>query len=231
MIWIIGGYYDEQVGGYYLNTVHVIHTINNQVSLSSDRLSYGVAGTSAIIVADVLYAFGGSNGDALINGWMQHTLSETASLTNIPTRKPSVYSVSSASPSTYSDVKTDWIIKVNGENCGDGYHDLDIESSYYGMYCQRCGNSEAGTNGKCFKCSTLEEPDHSRTTCQFFHPWWLYLLEIVVGLSCIGALICAIFKKIFSKHADAKNRNSGPTYNVVNNIHTNRSKLEITEIN
>eukprot|EP01083_Nonionella_stella_P289919 986546_1 len=49
--------------------------------------------------------------------------------------------------------------------------------------------------GKCFACDTLEEPNPERTGYEFYHPWWLYLLEIVSGLTCFGGLCLWLIRK------------------------------------
>eukprot|EP01083_Nonionella_stella_P129866 394066_1 len=126
---------------------------------------------------------------------------------NYPTSSPTYSpSFSAVFISTLSDdVNAEWITKVDGLNCGDGYTDLREESSYFNLYCKRCGDNEAGNNGKCFKCGTLEEPNHSRTECEFYHPWWLYMLETIAGLTCIGGTIAIVYRGASSKISNNNN--------------------------
>eukprot|EP01083_Nonionella_stella_P191734 709439_1 len=115
-----------------------------------------------------------------------------------PTVVPTDFPIPLPSTTEYEEIDGDWIIKVNGENCGDGFKDLSHESRFYGLYCKRCSDGTAGTYGNCYQCGTLEEPNDPRTECEFVNPWWLYLLETLVGLgivTCIGSGIVYFYKK------------------------------------
>eukprot|EP01083_Nonionella_stella_P081653 225048_1 len=91
------------------------------------------------------------------------------------------------------EVDDDWVAKGGG-NCGDGYTDLDTSNVYHGAYCQKCPEGTAGTYGVCEECDTLEEPNHSRTDCEYYQPWWLYLAQVICGLGlcgmCAGCYAC-----------------------------------------
>eukprot|EP01083_Nonionella_stella_P243491 848385_1 len=59
-IFVIGGY--DRVGddiATFTNSVHIINTVTNQVTLSPDPLPYKVTTTAALIVDNILYSFGG----------------------------------------------------------------------------------------------------------------------------------------------------------------------------
>eukprot|EP01083_Nonionella_stella_P118781 354699_1 len=88
-IFVIGGF-----GPNWSNSVHIINTVTNHVTLSSDLLPYNVTTTAALIVDNILYAFGGY-GDAhqsprLFDTWMFYILSNpTAFPSQTPTSFPS----------------------------------------------------------------------------------------------------------------------------------------------
>eukprot|EP01084_Bolivina_argentea_P258548 435920_1 len=215
-ILIIGGYYRTHWGytnAYHaLDTVQVINTINGIVSLLPDRLSYTVYSTSAIVVNNVLYVFGGHRGGSgAVNTWMKYSLlSRTIEPTTAPTmaitqetQSPTqlIHYQSTVDESNVATlINDDWIIKVNGHNCGDGYTDLDDTTSiYFDVYCRRCDDDAAGINGKCYKCVSFEEPNHLRTDCHFVMPWWIYLLCSILVLICIAAIIYGIYNKLQKK--------------------------------
>ena len=74
-ILILGGVYFNGGGDYvYLNTVNVLDPKTGKVTLSQDRMVYGVIDTSAISVGNSVYAFGGMNkNQSTINTWMKYT--------------------------------------------------------------------------------------------------------------------------------------------------------------
>eukprot|EP01083_Nonionella_stella_P297025 1008909_1 len=102
-IFVIGGF-----GPNWSNSVHIINTVTNHVTLSSDLLPYNVTTTAALIVDNILYAFGGY-GDAhqsprLFDTWMFYILSNpTAFPSQTPTSFPSQTPTSfpSQTPSTF----------------------------------------------------------------------------------------------------------------------------------
>lgn len=71
-IYVLGGVGSSN----YLDTVHIIETDTNTVSLLDDTLSYAVHSPATIAVNNVLYAFGGSiNVDNVFaDTWMKYTL-------------------------------------------------------------------------------------------------------------------------------------------------------------
>eukprot|EP01083_Nonionella_stella_P178436 630297_1 len=83
---------------------------------------------------------------------------------------------------------SDWIVK-EGANCGDGYTDLHSSSVYYGEYCQQCPQNQAGTYGICKTCDAFQEPNHSRTDCEYYQPWWLWLIQVICGSGCMGVCV------------------------------------------
>eukprot|EP01083_Nonionella_stella_P042912 115801_1 len=98
---------------------------------------------------------------------------------------------------TIRGMHDDWIVK-EGENCGDGYTDLDASDVYYGNYCHKCPEGTAGTYGVCEECDTLQEPNHSRTDCEYYQPVWLWLTETlgaVIFVCSISTVVHRIFKK------------------------------------
>eukprot|EP01083_Nonionella_stella_P157481 511331_1 len=147
------------------------------------------------------------------------TLSPTAYPTEYPTALPSVYP--SAYPTnspivttaireettatTMGDINEDWIVKES-LNCPEGFMDLDEENDWNGVYCQKCPDGTAGTYGICEQCGTLEEPNQSRTECEFVHPWWLYIIEVLTGfgfVGTIGTFSYRLYKKNKSKKSNS----------------------------
>eukprot|EP01083_Nonionella_stella_P017233 48183_1 len=88
-IFVIGGY--DRVGddiATFTNSVHIINTVTNQVTLSPDPLPYKVTTTAALIVDNILYSFGGcvaGNNPCELNTWMFYILS-----TESPTFEPTI---------------------------------------------------------------------------------------------------------------------------------------------
>merc|ERR1712228_912154 len=68
------------------NSVYLFNTETDELSLSTERLPYAIYQTSAIIVDDVLYAFGGYSAGGAVDTWMKLDL-----LTSFPTAQPSEY--------------------------------------------------------------------------------------------------------------------------------------------
>eukprot|EP01083_Nonionella_stella_P030051 82509_1 len=113
--------------------------------------------------------------------------------TTLPTKNPTAQPT--ADPSAM--VAEEWVYK-DSLNCPDGFRDLNDDNSWYGVYCEKCSAGTAGTYGQCDKCGVLEEPNHTRTECEFSSPWWLYLLETVGGLTFIVALGMFVYKKVWN---------------------------------
>eukprot|EP01084_Bolivina_argentea_P172784 299267_1 len=111
---------------------------------------------------------------------------------NNPTKIPSVYGI--GTPTLYGGSQSaclDFIVKESG-NCGDGYTDLDASDGLYGKCCQPCPDGKAGTYGKCKTCGTGETPNHSRTECELWQPWWLWIVEIMLSLGVLGVIVWTI---------------------------------------
>eukprot|EP01083_Nonionella_stella_P045892 122978_1 len=93
-IFVIGGYGPE--GKHYndLDTVHIINTITDAVSLSTERLPYQVVTTGAIIVENTMYCFGGYDGTAALDTWFYYTIESnelpTSSPVYIPSNDPTI---------------------------------------------------------------------------------------------------------------------------------------------
>eukprot|EP01083_Nonionella_stella_P154110 496117_1 len=97
-IFVIGGAYGSgaNMNWNYVDTVHMIDTVHMTVSVSSERLVYKVSNTAAIIVNNILYAFGGYKPDDIegftsINTWMVYSMTypmPIASPSNPPTLNP-----------------------------------------------------------------------------------------------------------------------------------------------
>eukprot|EP01083_Nonionella_stella_P008960 25969_1 len=88
-IFVIGGF-----GPNWSNSVHIINTVTNHVTLSSDLLPYNVTTTAALIVDNILYAFGGygdkHQSPRQFDTWMFYILSNpTAFPSQTPTSFPS----------------------------------------------------------------------------------------------------------------------------------------------
>eukprot|EP01083_Nonionella_stella_P014408 40479_1 len=144
------------------------------------------------------------------------TLSPTAHPTENPTASPSVYPTGypsayptvireEATATTMEDINEDWIVKES-LNCPEGFMDLDEENDWNGVYCQKCPDGTAGTYGICEQCGTLEEPNQSRTECEFVHPWWLYMIEVLSGfgfVGTIGTFSYRLYKKNKSKKSNS----------------------------
>eukprot|EP01083_Nonionella_stella_P017235 48186_1 len=85
------------------NYVHIINTVTNQVTLSSERLPYGVAHTAAIIIDDnILYGFGGWDGKVIslqdwMDTWFFNRLDNPRS-TERPSNQPSSSTTNDQSP-------------------------------------------------------------------------------------------------------------------------------------
>eukprot|EP01083_Nonionella_stella_P017234 48185_1 len=103
-IFVIGGY--DRVGddiATFTNSVHIINTVTNQVTLSSERLPYGVAHTAAIIIDDnILYGFGGWDGKVIslqdwMDTWFFNRLDNPRS-TERPSNQPSSSTTNDQSP-------------------------------------------------------------------------------------------------------------------------------------
>ena len=83
-IYIIGGHSFYMVVGAGLelfDTVHIVDTQTDLITLAGNRLSYGVQSTAAITVNHVIYAFGGRTEDRYypplgpgVDTWMKYTL-------------------------------------------------------------------------------------------------------------------------------------------------------------
>eukprot|EP01083_Nonionella_stella_P069107 184065_1 len=96
-IFVIGGEYTDNK---LLDTVYIINTINHEVSLSSDRLPYGISSGGALRVNNIVYYIGGWSDFAdEVDTWIyyiiptdapSHEPSKQPSLapTNIPTLSP-----------------------------------------------------------------------------------------------------------------------------------------------
>eukprot|EP01083_Nonionella_stella_P307241 1079145_1 len=103
---------------------------------------------------------------------------------------------------TENTVDDDWIDK-EGDNCGDGYTDLDGSHVHHGEYCQKCPKGTAGTSGVCKECDVLQEPNHERTDCEidYSQPWWTWvaaagaIICVVTCLCCILIVLCRMLKK------------------------------------
>ena len=80
-IFVIGG--NGGSGG--TDLVHIIDTISNVVTVSSITLAYPIYGTSAIVINDTIYAFGGQFKNNTINQWQYYHIE---SPTNEPTPTP-----------------------------------------------------------------------------------------------------------------------------------------------
>eukprot|EP01083_Nonionella_stella_P099702 280336_1 len=151
----------------------------------------------------------------------------SASPTGLPTKATDNPSAMSASPTMYpsasptenpsesphfalqtEEIDDTWIVKIEGEHCDDGYTDVDEQSAAYGKHCKRCNARQAGTSGECFECGTFEEPNFNHTDCEFVHPWWLYLLETLAGLVCMGGMIGGIYQVFFVKKEDLKSEST-----------------------
>eukprot|EP01084_Bolivina_argentea_P253179 425203_1 len=112
---------------------------------------------------------------------------------------PTVNTLSPTSTTLIDDrIELNWIAK-EGQNCGDGYKDIDSSSIYYGKYCKQCPDDTAGTYGICEKCDTFKEPNHSRTECEYTQPWWLWLLQVIGSLAFLATICCGIYKYVNSK--------------------------------
>eukprot|EP01083_Nonionella_stella_P139855 427523_1 len=76
LIWVIGGLYRTSDSIMIRDTVHIIDPITANVSLSSERLIYPVDGVAAIVVNNVIYAFGGRHSDVntliYLDTWMEY---------------------------------------------------------------------------------------------------------------------------------------------------------------
>eukprot|EP01083_Nonionella_stella_P302727 1044975_1 len=88
-IFVIGGF-----GPNWSNSVHIINTVTNHVTLSPDPLPYNVTTTAALIVDNILYAFGGygdkHQSPRQFDTWMFYILSNpTAFPSQTPTSFPS----------------------------------------------------------------------------------------------------------------------------------------------
>eukprot|EP01084_Bolivina_argentea_P016778 31344_1 len=158
-----------------------------------------------------------------------HTQSPTLT-TNSPTSVTNSPTISTLSPTLTTDSPTSltitflptiyptnnptgividsWVYKES-LNCADGFIDLDGSSSWYGIYCEKCPQGTAGTYGQCDKCGTLEEPNHTRTECEFTTPWWLYLLETVGAVSFVGGIGIFLYKKFCKKKSDTSQIRDG----------------------
>eukprot|EP01083_Nonionella_stella_P101352 287213_1 len=121
----------------------------------------------------------------------EQSYSPTMKPTINPTTKPT-----EAIPITTLDLnaETGWVKKEL--NCPDGFIDLDANDPMYDVYCQRCPDGTAGTYGQCDKCGTLEEPNHSRTECEFINPWWLYVIEVLSGFGFVAGIIACLHRKL-----------------------------------
>eukprot|EP01083_Nonionella_stella_P184955 673104_1 len=102
-IFVIGGF-----GPNWSNSVHIINTVTNHVTLSPDPLPYNVTTTAALIVDNILYAFGGygdkHQSPRQFDTWMFYILSNpTAFPSQTPTSFPSQTPTSfpSQTPSTF----------------------------------------------------------------------------------------------------------------------------------
>eukprot|EP01083_Nonionella_stella_P310312 1102043_1 len=74
-IFVIGGANNDD-GWQYFEDVYVINPSNGSVSVLRDKLNYGVYCTSAIVVRNIIYAFGGGivmNADT-VNTWMTYDM-------------------------------------------------------------------------------------------------------------------------------------------------------------
>eukprot|EP01083_Nonionella_stella_P165852 552860_1 len=78
-VFIIGGHNNEGDNVISINTVHVINTITNTVSVSPERLPYKVTTTGAIIVDNIIYCFGGWNEviDNALDTWIYYRINMT----------------------------------------------------------------------------------------------------------------------------------------------------------
>eukprot|EP01084_Bolivina_argentea_P172787 299271_1 len=110
---------------------------------------------------------------------------QTNTATNMPNRHPIT------TPTLYDgslhSVCSNFIVKESG-NCGDGFTDFDASHSLYGKCCRPCPDGKAGTYGQCEKCGSGETPNHSRTECEPWQPWWLWIVEIALGLGVLGGI-------------------------------------------
>eukprot|EP01083_Nonionella_stella_P137109 417243_1 len=71
------------------------------------------------------------------------------------------------------------------------------------VYCEQCPDGTVGSYGKCnVKCGMMEEPNDIRTECEFYHPWWLYLLEGVGSLTFITGIGVCVYRGFVKKHMD-----------------------------
>eukprot|EP01084_Bolivina_argentea_P018783 34957_1 len=230
LILVIGGAFDDQMGGVFHDEISVLNISSNRIS-SGGYLNTAVGNPGVVMVNNVIYVIAGQTASGSVDIIQYIDLSSPTSIpttshptTSIPTTSHPTTSIPTTShPTTSIPISNDpitmlptisddddqgedfddtWIMKVDGLNCGDGYTDLERTSSFYGSYCERCPAGTAGTYGHCYKCGTFEEPNHNSTDCAFLHPWWLYLIETIAGLTCIGGIFVWIYQKTCKQSND-----------------------------
>eukprot|EP01083_Nonionella_stella_P067544 178719_1 len=133
------------------------------------------------------------------------TVAPTNNPTNDPTNDPTRYPTSA--PLASSAIDKGWIQKES-LNCPSGFTDVPQTNVHYNSYCKQCPSGTAGTFGQCEKCGTLEEPNHGRTECEFVNPWWLWLIEIVLGSGLLGVLGASVVYMWKKTHPVEKNKES-----------------------
>eukprot|EP01083_Nonionella_stella_P075501 205297_1 len=82
-IYVVGGRYWDGAG-HELDTVHIINPQQNTITLSNDRLPYGVYHLALCVIDNFLHGFGGSDDYGYSDKWMKYQLPSPPT-TNTPT--------------------------------------------------------------------------------------------------------------------------------------------------
>lgn len=210
-----GSSYEAVVGGMELKTAHPAFHLklcgdnNLHVGFDGFILAFGFY-TEALASIDAFDACNALNGmvECINTTTATTTTNAPSSTTTIKTKAPSSIITTITNAPSFSttrplatmstsikrdEINSNWINK-QGAYCGDGYTDLESSNYYFGEYCKKCPSGTAGTYGICEECNTFQEPNHSRTNCEYYQPWWLWLIQVIGGCTFIFGGIFAILK-------------------------------------
>eukprot|EP01083_Nonionella_stella_P275686 936481_1 len=104
-IYVVGGRYWDGAG-HELDTVHIINPQQNTITLSNDRLPYGVYHLALCVIDNFFHGFGGSDDYGYSDKWMKYqlpsppTTNTPTSQTIPPTRPTSVPTIAPTSQTT-----------------------------------------------------------------------------------------------------------------------------------